>query len=86
VFGQFLQLGNSTAQDSTEAAVDSSSTDTTSSSSSGDTSTSGSSSSSSKKKVATVGQPSGTGLGLSLCLRFVQRMNGHIWATNLPPR
>ncbi|KAG5177918.1 hypothetical protein JKP88DRAFT_264866 [Tribonema minus] len=32
-----------------------------------------------------VGQPSGTGLGLSLCLRFVRRMRGHIWADNLAP-
>jgi hypothetical protein len=82
VFGQFLQLGNSTALDSADATANSSS------SSSGDTTNGSSSSSSSsvKKKVATFGQPSGTGLGLSLCLRFVQRMNGHIWATNLPPR
>ena len=28
------------------------------------------------------GQPSGTGLGLNLCLKFVQRMNGNIWADN----
>ena len=30
----------------------------------------------------TVGQSSGTGLGLHLCELFVKRMNGHIWATN----
>jgi signal transduction histidine kinase/FixJ family two-component response regulator len=30
----------------------------------------------------TVGQPSGTGLGLNLCLKFIQRMNGNIWVTN----
>ena len=30
----------------------------------------------------TVGQPSGTGLGLHLCELFVRRMHGHIWATN----
>jgi len=30
----------------------------------------------------TVGQPSGTGLGLHLCELFVQRMGGQIWATN----
>jgi hypothetical protein len=29
-----------------------------------------------------IGQPSGSGLGLSLCLSFVQRMGGHIWANN----
>ena len=29
-----------------------------------------------------VGQTSGSGLGLSLVLKFVTRMNGHIWATN----
>lgn len=28
------------------------------------------------------GQPSGTGLGLSLCLTFVKKMNGNIWANN----
>jgi signal transduction histidine kinase/CheY-like chemotaxis protein len=27
-------------------------------------------------------QPSGTGLGLNLCLKFVQRMNGNIWASS----
>jgi len=27
-------------------------------------------------------QPTGTGLGLNLCLKFVRRMNGHIWAQN----
>lgn len=30
-----------------------------------------------------VGQPSGTGLGLSLCSEFISRMNGRIWASNL---
>lgn len=30
----------------------------------------------------TVGQPSGTGVGLHLCRLFVNRMNGQIWATN----
>ena len=29
-----------------------------------------------------VGQTSGTGLGLSLVLKFVTKMNGHIWAAN----
>ena len=29
-----------------------------------------------------VGQPSGTGLGLNLCLKFVQRMKGNIWVQN----
>ena len=29
----------------------------------------------------TVAQPSGTGLGLNLCLKFVQRMHGNIWVT-----
>lgn len=28
--------------------------------------------------------PSGTGLGLNLCLKFVQRMKGNIWASNNP--
>jgi two-component system, sensor histidine kinase len=28
------------------------------------------------------GQPSGTGLGLNLCLKFVQRMHGNIWVEN----
>ena len=28
------------------------------------------------------GQPSGTGLGLNLCLKFVQRMQGNIWVEN----
>lgn len=28
------------------------------------------------------GQPQGTGLGLNLCLTFVQLMNGYIWASN----
>jgi signal transduction histidine kinase len=32
-----------------------------------------------------VGQPSGTGLGLNLCLKFVHRMGGKIWASNNPP-
>ena len=27
-------------------------------------------------------QPSGTGLGLNLCYKFVQRMNGNIWLCN----
>jgi len=31
---------------------------------------------------SSIGQPSGTGLGLHLCQIFVRRMNGHIWATN----
>ncbi len=31
---------------------------------------------------STVGQPSGTGVGLHLCRLFVNRMNGQIWATN----
>jgi light-regulated signal transduction histidine kinase (bacteriophytochrome) len=30
----------------------------------------------------TVGQPSGTGIGLNLCLRFVQLLGGNIWANN----
>lgn len=30
----------------------------------------------------TIGQTSGSGLGLSLVLKFVTRMNGHVWATN----
>ena len=29
-----------------------------------------------------VAQPAGTGLGLNLCLKFVQRMNGNIWVSN----
>lgn len=29
-----------------------------------------------------VGQPAGTGLGLHLCLQFVHRMHGKIWANN----
>jgi len=29
-----------------------------------------------------IGQTSGTGLGLSLVLKFVTKMNGHIWAAN----
>lgn len=33
-----------------------------------------------------VGQPSGTGLGLSLCAEFVGRMHGQIWATNDPSK
>lgn len=33
-----------------------------------------------------VGQPSGTGLGLSLCAEFVSRMEGQIWAQNIPPK
>lgn len=28
------------------------------------------------------GQPTGSGLGLSLCLKFVQRMKGNIWVSN----
>jgi PAS domain S-box-containing protein len=31
---------------------------------------------------STVGQPSGTGLGLNLCLKFIHRMKGNIWAAN----
>ena len=31
---------------------------------------------------SSVGQPSGTGLGLNLCLKFLHRMKGNIWATN----
>jgi len=31
---------------------------------------------------STVGQPSGSGLGLNLCLKFVQRMKGNIWVIN----
>ena len=31
---------------------------------------------------STVGQPSGTGVGLHLCRLYVNRMNGQIWATN----
>lgn len=30
----------------------------------------------------TVGQPVGSGLGLNLCLKFVQRIKGNIWVTN----
>jgi PAS domain S-box-containing protein len=30
------------------------------------------------------GQPSGTGLGLNLCLKFIHRMKGNIWAINNP--
>jgi signal transduction histidine kinase len=33
-----------------------------------------------------VGQPSGTGLGLNLCMKFVHRMNGRIWVTNNPEK
>lgn len=35
-----------------------------------------------RKRVA--GQPSGTGLGLSLCAEFTGRMGGQIWARNIP--
>lgn len=35
-----------------------------------------------RKNAAQVGQPSGTGLGLNLCDKFVNRMNGRIWANN----
>lgn len=31
---------------------------------------------------ANVAQPSGTGLGLNLCLKFIQRMSGNIWVNN----
>lgn len=31
-----------------------------------------------------VGQPGGTGLGLNLCLQFVQLMKGNIWVSNNP--
>jgi signal transduction histidine kinase len=49
-----------------------------------------SSSSSSKGNVvsviggSTVAQPTGTGLGLNLCVKFVRRMNGNIWVANSP--
>jgi len=36
------------------------------------------------KKAIGVGQPSGTGLGLNLCLKFIQRMKGNIWVSNNP--
>jgi len=35
-----------------------------------------------KLGAETAGQPQGTGLGLNLCLTFVQLMNGYIWASN----
>lgn len=31
-----------------------------------------------------VAQPTGTGLGLNLCLKFVKRMNGNIWVSENP--
>lgn len=33
-----------------------------------------------------IGQPSGTGIGLNLCMEFVHRMKGEIWVTNNPNR
>lgn len=32
--------------------------------------------------VSGAGQPSGTGLGLNLCLKFASKMNGNIWVKN----
>jgi len=36
----------------------------------------------SEASAHSVGQTSGTGLGLSLVLKFVAKMSGHIWVTN----
>lgn len=36
----------------------------------------------SESRVNHIGQTSGSGLGLSLVIRFVTKMNGHIWVSN----
>jgi PAS domain S-box-containing protein len=37
-----------------------------------------------KRAHAFTGQSSGTGLGLNLVMKFIERMNGHVWCKNSP--
>jgi signal transduction histidine kinase len=88
LFSAFSQLDNQEDCSSHSSSTTSSSSTATASSSSSSSARDSSNysshtSSSHSSHKHSVGQPSGTGLGLSLCVSFMHRMGGHMWADNV---